>query len=149
MKLPYKTPVKWTPQIILLPLRLKHVWLFDVVILVCFGLLYAWYIHGTMVGRHAETGATLSENHVYPVGGVAYEARRWHSYALAQSGTNKRTCYFESQSVCGISLTRHLAFSSHIVYYITYTHQFKTQCYKFARLLTYKPPYAIPSSDLL
>ena len=42
---------------------------------VCFGLVHAWYVHGTVVGRHAETGATLSENHVYPVGGVAYEAR--------------------------------------------------------------------------
>ncbi len=26
-----------------------------------------------MVGRRAETGATLSANHVYPVGGVAHE----------------------------------------------------------------------------
>jgi hypothetical protein len=32
--------------------------------------LYAWYLQGTVVGRHAETGATLSENHVYPVGGA-------------------------------------------------------------------------------
>jgi hypothetical protein len=37
---------------------------------------YAWYIYGTMDGRRAETGATLSANHVYPVGGVAHEARR-------------------------------------------------------------------------
>ena len=37
---------------------------------------YAGYIHGTMDGRRAETGATLSANHVYPVGGVAHEARR-------------------------------------------------------------------------
>jgi hypothetical protein len=52
-------------------------------LLVCFGLLLAWYVHGTMVGRHAETGETLSENHVYPVGGVAYEALCWHCYALS------------------------------------------------------------------
>ena len=37
---------------------------------VCVGLLYAWYVQGTVVGRHAETGVTLSANHVYPVGGV-------------------------------------------------------------------------------
>ena len=36
--------------------------------------LHAWYTHETVVGRHAETGETLSANHVYPVGGVAYVA---------------------------------------------------------------------------
>jgi hypothetical protein len=35
-------------------------------------LLHAWYVQGTVVGRHAETGETLSENHVYPVGGVPF-----------------------------------------------------------------------------
>jgi hypothetical protein len=39
--------------------------------LVCFGLLYAWYVHGTVVGRHGETGESLSTNHVYPVGNAA------------------------------------------------------------------------------
>jgi hypothetical protein len=34
---------------------------------VCFGLSHAWYKHGTMVGRHAETGESLSAKHVYPV----------------------------------------------------------------------------------
>jgi hypothetical protein len=33
-------------------------------------LVYTWYVQGTVVGRHAETGVTLSANHVYPVGGV-------------------------------------------------------------------------------
>ena len=33
-------------------------------------LLYTWYVQGTVVGRHAETGVTLSANHVYPVGGA-------------------------------------------------------------------------------
>ena len=42
---------------------------------VCFGLIYAWYVHGTVVGRHAETGETLSVNHVYPVGDVTHEVR--------------------------------------------------------------------------
>jgi hypothetical protein len=32
--------------------------------------VHAWYVQGTVVGRHAETGETLSANHVYPVGGV-------------------------------------------------------------------------------
>ena len=64
-----------TPQMILLPLLLKHVLTFAVVTLACFGLIYAWYFHGTMVGRHVETGVTLSAKHVYPVGGFAYEAR--------------------------------------------------------------------------
>ena len=35
-------------------------------------LLHAWYVQGTVVGRHAETGETLSANHVYPVGGVPF-----------------------------------------------------------------------------
>jgi hypothetical protein len=65
-----------------------HLKLYCLFVLEC----YAWYIHGTMVGRRAETGATLSANHVYPVGGVAHEAHRWHSYALSQSGTNRRPC---------------------------------------------------------
>ena len=38
---------------------------------VCFGLLDAWYVHGTVVGRHGETGESLSTNHVYPVGNAA------------------------------------------------------------------------------
>jgi hypothetical protein len=46
-----------------------HLKLYCLFVLEC----YAWYIHGTMVGRRAETGATLSANHVYPVGGVAHE----------------------------------------------------------------------------
>ena len=41
------------------------------VLLVCFGLLYAWYAHGTVVGRHGETGESPSKNHVYPVGNAA------------------------------------------------------------------------------
>ena len=45
------------------------------VVHVCVGLLYAWYVQGTVVGRHAEMGATLSANHVYPVEGVTYEVR--------------------------------------------------------------------------
>ena len=65
-----------------------HLELYYLFVLDC----YAWYIYGTMDGRRAETGATLSANHVYPVGGVAHEARRWHSYALSQSGTDKRPC---------------------------------------------------------
>jgi hypothetical protein len=40
-----------------------------------FGLIYAWYAHGTVVGQHAETGETLSANHVYPVGDVTHEVR--------------------------------------------------------------------------
>ena len=39
--------------------------------LVCFGLLNAWYVHGTVAGRHGETGESLSTNHVYPVGNAA------------------------------------------------------------------------------
>ena len=31
---------------------------------------------GLWMSWHAETGATLSENHVHSVGGVAFEARR-------------------------------------------------------------------------
>ena len=32
-------------------------WVIDYITLhVCFGLVHAWYVHGTMVGRHAETG---------------------------------------------------------------------------------------------
>jgi hypothetical protein len=38
---------------------------------VCFGLVYARYVHGTVAGRHGETGESLSTNHVYPVGNVA------------------------------------------------------------------------------
>ena len=38
---------------------------------VFFGLLYARYVHGTVAGRHGETGESLSTNHVYPVGNVA------------------------------------------------------------------------------
>jgi hypothetical protein len=38
---------------------------------VCFGILHAWYKHETMVGRHGETGESLSVNHVYPVGNAA------------------------------------------------------------------------------
>ena len=49
-----------------------HLELYYLFVLDC----YAWYIYGTMDGRRAETGATLSANHVYPVGGVAHEARR-------------------------------------------------------------------------
>jgi hypothetical protein len=46
------------------------------VLLVCFGLIYAWYDMETVVGLwHVETGETLSAKHVCPVGGVAYEAR--------------------------------------------------------------------------
>jgi hypothetical protein len=46
------------------------------VLLVCFGLMYAWYDMETVVGLwHVETGETLSAKHVCPVGGVAYEAR--------------------------------------------------------------------------
>ena len=41
------------------------------VLLVCFGLLYAWYVHETVAGRHGETGESLSTNHVYPVGNAA------------------------------------------------------------------------------
>ena len=41
------------------------------VILVFFGLLYAWYVHENMVGRHLETGESLSEKHTYPVGNAA------------------------------------------------------------------------------
>ena len=41
------------------------------ILLVCFGLLYAWYVHRTVVGQHAEMGENLSENHVYPVGDAA------------------------------------------------------------------------------
>jgi hypothetical protein len=44
-------------------------------LLVCFGLIHAWYVHGTVVGRHAETGETLSANHVFPVGDVTHEVR--------------------------------------------------------------------------
>jgi hypothetical protein len=55
------------------------------ILLVCFGLVYAWYVHETVVGRHAETGFDLSENHVYPVGDAAHVARCWHGYALVQS----------------------------------------------------------------
>jgi hypothetical protein len=35
-------------------------------------LEHAWYIKVRWLGRHAETGETLSENHVYPVGGVPF-----------------------------------------------------------------------------
>ena len=38
---------------------------------VSYGLVYAWYVHGTVAGRHGETGESLSMNHVYPVGNVA------------------------------------------------------------------------------
>ena len=41
---------------------------------VCFGLLTAWYVHGTVVGWHAEMGFDLSENHVYHVGDAAHVA---------------------------------------------------------------------------
>jgi hypothetical protein len=37
-----------------------------------FELLYAWYDMVRWLGRHAETGETLSANHVYPVGGVPF-----------------------------------------------------------------------------
>ncbi len=58
-----------------------------IVLHVWFGLSYAWYEHGTVVGLwHVETGETLSAKHVCPVGDVAYEARCWHGCALSQSG---------------------------------------------------------------
>ena len=38
------------------------------VLLVFFGLLYAWHVHEAVVGRHVETGESLSKNHAYPVG---------------------------------------------------------------------------------
>ncbi len=36
------------------------------------------------LGRHAETGETLSANHVFPVGGATLVVRRRHGYALLQ-----------------------------------------------------------------
>ena len=57
----------------------------ELILLVCFELLHAWYDMELWLGRHAETGATLSENHVCPVGGVTLVVRCQHSYALFQS----------------------------------------------------------------
>ena len=39
---------------------------------VCVGLLTAWYVHGTVVGWHAEMVFNLSDNHAYPVGDAAH-----------------------------------------------------------------------------
>ena len=39
--------------------------------LVCFGLLVAWYVHATVVGRNGETGKRLSTTRVYPIGNAA------------------------------------------------------------------------------
>ncbi len=52
------------------------VYAISIVLLVCFGFISALYDMELWLSRCAETGATLSANHVYPVGGVAHEARR-------------------------------------------------------------------------
>jgi hypothetical protein len=48
-------------------------------------LLHAWYLQGTVAGRHAETGETLSANHAYPVGGDDPCGTPLTLFALAQS----------------------------------------------------------------
>ena len=54
-------------------------------------LLHAWYVQGTVVGRHAETGETLSANHVYPVGGVPLWCITDTVCTRSGVSTNKRT----------------------------------------------------------
>ncbi len=53
--------------------------------------LRAWYVQGTVVGRHAETGETLSANHVYPVGGVPLWYITDTVCTRPRVSTNKRT----------------------------------------------------------
>jgi hypothetical protein len=53
-----------------------------------FGMRLVW--HGTVVGRHAETGATLSENHVHPVEDVTHEVRLWYGLHSPWVSTDKR-----------------------------------------------------------
>ena len=51
---------------------------------ICFDLITLGMYMELWLGRHAETGETLSANHVFPVGGVTLVVRRRHGYALLQ-----------------------------------------------------------------
>ena len=71
----------------------------------CFSCLF-WNVTTLGINKwlwmswHAETGATLSEKHVHSVGGVAFEARCWHGFALFKSEYHyERTSWFVYLSV--------------------------------------------------
>ena len=55
------------------------VYAISIVLLVCFGFISARYNMELWLSRHAETGATLSANHDFPVGGVTLVVRCRHS----------------------------------------------------------------------